>query len=96
MSASIGCASHPLPLAPCEQRRLLLDAARRQPDSAQAWLRLAFVAFDLGDRDGALAAAQKALRLDPVNPGTRALAADAVANVAPPQDSPTATGTPLP
>jgi len=79
-----------------EQRSLLLDAARRQPASAQAWLRLAFVAFDLGDRDGGAAAALKALALDPSNPRTRELAANAVSNLAPPADSPTATGTPLP
>ena len=79
-----------------EQRSLLLDAAHRQPASAQAWLRLAFVAFDLGDRDGGAAATRKALALDPSNPRVRALAADAVPNLAPPPDSPTATGTPLP
>ena len=49
----------------------------------------------LGDARGASAAVQRALALDPLNPRTRALAANAVSNLAPPQDSPTATGTPL-
>jgi hypothetical protein len=78
-----------------EERRLLLEAVRRQPGDAQAWVRLAGVAVDLGDLPGAVAATSEALRLDPRNQQILDLAARAQILTAPPQDSPTATGTPL-
>ena len=78
-----------------EVRRLLLDAVRREPSNAQAWLRLAIDALGLVDRTGAEAAARRALAFDPRNPETLRAAESAVALAAPPEDSPTATGTPL-
>jgi O-antigen ligase len=78
-----------------EERRLLLDAVHRRPSDAQAWVRLAGVGIELGDLRGAVAATRAALRLDPRGPQTLALAADAQILLAPPRDSPTATGTPL-
>jgi cytochrome c-type biogenesis protein CcmH/NrfG len=67
----------------------------RRPADAQAWVRLAGVAVELGDLRGAVAASDEALRLDPLGPQARALAGDAQILLAPPRDSPTATGTPL-
>jgi O-antigen ligase len=78
-----------------EERRLLLGAVHRRPSDAQAWVRLAGVAIELGDLPGAVAASDKALRLDPLGPQARTLASDAQILLAPPRDSPTATGTPL-
>jgi O-antigen ligase len=79
-----------------EQRRLLLDAVDRQPSSAGAWARLVVVAMALNDRAGAIAAANRALELDPHNRDLREFALDAQSFSALPNDSPTATGTPLP
>ncbi|HEY3020240.1 MAG TPA: O-antigen ligase family protein [Solirubrobacteraceae bacterium] len=78
-----------------DARRLLLDAVHREPSNAQAWLRLASDALSLVDRPGAEAAARRALELDPRNPEALRAAQAAVALVAPPEDSPSATGTPL-
>ena len=49
----------------------------------------------LADRDGALRAARRALELDPMSSERRALARRAEVFLAPPESSPTATGTPL-
>ena len=68
---------------------------RSQPSSVQAWQRLAVLALGLGDRAGAAAATRAALRLDPRGKRTRELATNAQALLAPPENSPTATGTPL-
>jgi tetratricopeptide (TPR) repeat protein len=78
-----------------EERRVLLDAVGRQPSDAGAWERLALLAVRLGDREGAVRASYAALKLDPRNARLRKLARDALVFAAPPQDSPTATGTPL-
>ncbi len=78
-----------------DARRALLDAAGRQPDNPEVWLRLAGVAVQLADRDGFRDAARRFARLDPANPGARSLAAEAEAALAPPSASATATGTPL-
>ena len=78
-----------------DARRYLLQAADRQPDDPEVWLRLAGIAAQLADRDGFRDAARRFARLDPANPGGRSLASDAEAALAPPSASATATGTPL-
>ncbi len=80
-----------------ETRGHLLRALERQPDSVDAWLRLARVEGVLrGDRAGLRRAAQRALELDPLNPETIALARGAEQVLLPPAESATATGSPLP
>src|SRR4051794_13356480 len=79
-----------------EARDQLLQAVREQPDSTAAWAQLSTLALALADRPGALAAARRALSLDPHNPRLLALARTAQTAQVPPADSPTATGTPLP
>ena len=79
-----------------EERRFLLDAVGRQPSDAGAWERLALVAVRLGDGPGAIEASAAGLKLDPRNRRLLKLARDTYAFNTPPQNSPTATGTPLP
>jgi cytochrome c-type biogenesis protein CcmH/NrfG len=79
-----------------EARGELLEAVDEQPQSAQSWAALSALALDLADRDGALAAARRALSLDPHAAELLALAQRAETAQAPPSASPTATGTPLP
>jgi O-Antigen ligase len=74
----------------------LLEAADRNPQDPDVWLRLAGLALRLADRDGFARAAQRALALDPANPQAVLLAARAVAAQAPPASSATAVGTRLP
>lgn len=78
-----------------DARRDLLEAADRQPDDPEAWVRLALLGLRLADREGALRAAQRALALDPRNPYTAGLVRRVLAFLAPPGGSATATGTPL-
>jgi tetratricopeptide (TPR) repeat protein len=79
-----------------QARRYLLEAVHRAPYDASVWDRLALLVLNLGDRAGARRAALRALSLDPANPATAAIAAETVTLAVAPQDSPTATGTPLP
>src|SRR5258708_24629208 len=79
-----------------QARRYLLEAVDRAPYDASVWDRLALLALNLGDRAGARRAALRALSLDPANPAVAAIAAETVTLAVPPQDSPPATGTPLP
>jgi hypothetical protein len=79
-----------------EARSLLLDAAKRAPNDVRVWTRLAAVALLVADRDGYRQASLRALSLDPRDPRLRRAASRAVAFVAPPDASATATGTPLP
>ncbi|HVL95198.1 MAG TPA: O-antigen ligase family protein [Solirubrobacteraceae bacterium] len=79
-----------------EARALVLRALRRQPDNLDAWVQLAAFEFERGDRAGLRRASQRALELDPRNPGLIALAQRAQSNSAPPNESATATGSPLP
>jgi hypothetical protein len=79
-----------------EARAILLDAAKRAPNDERVWERLAAVALLVADRDGYRQASLRALSLDPRNPRLRRAASRAVAFVAPPGASATATGTPLP
>ena len=81
---------------PSEARGELLEAVDEQPDSAVAWAALARLALRLADRPGGLAAARRAVGLDPHDPRLVALARAAEAAQAPAASSPTATGTPLP
>ena len=78
-----------------DARRYLIEAVDRAPYDAGAWDRLAVLALSLGDRAGAARAALRAVSLDPLNGAAAGIAAAAVTLAAPPQDSPTATGTPL-
>jgi O-antigen ligase len=79
-----------------EARAAIVRALERQPDSLEAWMRLAQFEFERGDRSGLRRAAQRALELDPLNPGTIVLARRAQSGSAPPGESATATGSPLP
>jgi hypothetical protein len=79
-----------------DARRYLLQAADRQPDNPDVWFRLTGIALGLADRSGYQRAAQKLLELDPANGSARALASRAEGQLAPPERSSTATGTPLP
>jgi hypothetical protein len=77
------------------ERTYLLRAAARSPYDAAPWIRLAYVATVLGDRAGLLAASRRALELDPIGTASLGLAITSEAFIALPQDSATATGTPL-
>jgi O-Antigen ligase len=77
------------------ERTYLLRAAAREPFDAAPWVRLAYVATELGDRPGLLAASKRALELDPIGTPSLGLAITSEAFIALPQDSATATGTPL-
>ena len=80
---------------PIVERAYLLRAVDRSPYDAAPWIRLAYVATELGDRPGLLAAADRALALDPIGTPSLGLAITSEAFIALPQDSATATGTPL-
>jgi O-antigen ligase len=80
---------------PLVERGYLLRAAVRTPYDPAPWVRLAYVATELGDRAGLLAAANRALALDPIGTPSLGLAVTSEAFIALPQDSATATGTPL-
>jgi hypothetical protein len=77
-------------------RRLLLRALRRQPYDAEAWTALVRIEVLRGDRAATLAAARRALEIDPLGPVAISLAEAAAQNVVFPNESSTATGTPLP
>ena len=78
-----------------EARRYLVEAVRRQPDSATAWLRLAVHELSLGDLVNFSSAIRRSRELDPYNRFAQTLLiSESIASV-PPQSSPTATGTPL-
>jgi hypothetical protein len=79
-----------------EARRDLLDAARREPDSADVWFKLTALALQLADRRGVAEASRRLLELDPMSGAARRLADRAQLVLAPPGSSATATGTPLP
>jgi O-antigen ligase len=80
---------------PLVERTYLLRAAARDPYNAAPWVRLAYVATELGDRPGLLAASRRALQLDPLGTPSLGLGITTEAFIALPQDSATATGTPL-
>jgi hypothetical protein len=77
------------------ERDYLLRAVARAPYDAQSWEQLAYVAVTLGDRAGLLSAVHQALADDPIGAQTLSLAATAEPYLALPQNSATATGTPL-
>jgi hypothetical protein len=79
-----------------QARRQVARAIERQPESAEAWRRLVEIDLALGDRARLPAEARRMLALDPRGPAALALASRAEAALTPPQDSPTATGSPLP
>ena len=65
------------------------------PYDAEGWMRLYRVQVTVSDFEGATAAAERALSLDPYNPRIRDLARVNESLLVPPTASPTATGTPL-
>jgi hypothetical protein len=77
-------------------RKDLLDAAGRQPSDGEAWTELAQLDLSRGDIAGLQAAAARALALDPQGAAAQAIAERATQAQAPPNQSATATGTPLP
>jgi hypothetical protein len=79
-----------------EARAHLLEAVERQPYSRDAWTRLTRVAFTLADREGVERAAARALALDPGDLELLRFVSRVQGVAAPPEASPTATGTPLP
>jgi O-Antigen ligase len=79
-----------------EARQYLLDAVERQPQNRVAWFRLALLAAEAHNPAGFLRAAHKALELDPMAGVVRGLAVRAEGFAAPPNESASATGTPLP
>ncbi|MCK9247554.1 MAG: O-antigen ligase family protein [Solirubrobacteraceae bacterium] len=78
-----------------EARRLAIRGTERQSRNPQAWIALAQVAGALADRDGMRAAARRAAELDPYGVQALTVLADAAGQQAPPEASPTATGTPF-
>jgi hypothetical protein len=79
-----------------EARRLLVRAIERQPEDVGSWVRLIRLDFARQDRAGVRRATLRALELDPLNPGTIAFAQTAQRASVPPNESATATGSPLP
>jgi hypothetical protein len=77
------------------ERDYLLRAVVRAPYDARSWDQLAYVAVTLGDRAGLLSAVHQALADDPIGAQTLTLAATAEPYLTLPQNSATATGTPL-
>ncbi|MEJ7782768.1 MAG: O-antigen ligase family protein [Solirubrobacteraceae bacterium] len=73
----------------------LIEAVERQPCSVRAWRDLARLSIFIADRDTYRRAAQRVLELDPAGVASRGLVERSGAFVAPPELSPTATGTPL-
>ena len=73
----------------------LIEAVERQPFSVRAWRDLARLSIFTADRDTYTRAAQRVLELDPSGVASRGLVEISGAFVAPPELSPTATGTPL-
>lgn len=73
----------------------LIEAVERQPFSVRAWRDLARLSIFIADRDTYTRAAQRVLELDPAGVASRGLVERSGAFVAPPELSPTATGTPL-
>jgi hypothetical protein len=78
------------------ERDYLLRAVARAPYDAVPWDQLAYVAVALGDRAGLLSSVHQALAVDPIGSQSLILAATAEPYLALPQNSATATGTPLP
>lgn len=78
-----------------DAKALLIEAVERQPYSVRAWRDLARLSVFLADRDTYMRAAQRVLELDPAGVTSSGLVEGSGPFVAPPQLSPTATGTPL-
>ena len=77
-------------------RRTLLRALERQPDSVDGWFRLVRLDFTRLDRAALRRETAALLALDPLNPAVAGLARRAQSNSAPPAESATAIGSPLP
>lgn len=73
----------------------LLEAIRREPGDVQPWERLALLEGLLHDPRGLARSIDHVLALDPTGPTAARLLQGANLLAAPPQDSPTATATPL-
>ncbi|MDQ3769729.1 MAG: O-antigen ligase family protein [Actinomycetota bacterium] len=78
-----------------DAKAMLIEAVERQPFSVRAWEALARLSIFTADRDTYTRAAERVLELDPAGATSRGLLEAAGTFVAPPELSPTATGTPL-
>ena len=81
---------------PVEERAAILRALERQPDSVFAWVKLMTFEYLRGNTRALRRASLRALALDPRNPGLIGLARRAQSALFPPEESATATGSPLP
>jgi hypothetical protein len=77
-----------------QARTYVLQALRRDPSDAQAWIQLEFVDFELRDTRGAVQAAARAIALDPRGPFASQRSQVSLL-ATPPQESATAVQTPL-
>lgn len=78
-----------------DAKAMLVEAVERQPFSVRAWQALAQLSVFTADRDTYARAAERALEVDPAGATSRGLVEGSGAFIAPPELSPTATGTPL-
>lgn len=78
-----------------DAKAMLVEAVERQPFSLRAWEALARLSILIADRETYMLAARRVLELDPAGGTSRGLVERSGPIVAPPQLSPTATGTPL-
>lgn len=81
---------------PDQARTYLLEALRRDPSDELAWEQLAALELKLGDARATRQATTRVLELDPRGAIGRQLALDLAELSTPPNDSATATSTPLP
>jgi hypothetical protein len=80
---------------PSQARAYLLEAVRRDPSDELAWEQLAGLELGLRDVRAAREATERVLELDPRGPIGRQLTLDLETLITPPNDSATATSTPL-
>jgi hypothetical protein len=81
---------------PDQARAYLLQAVRRDPSDELAWEQLAALELGLRDARATRQATQRVLQLDPRGPIGRQLTLDLEELITPPNNSATATSTPLP
>ena len=81
---------------PAQARAYLLQAVRRDPSDELAWADLTDVELELRDVRATRQGTERVLQLDPRGPVGRQLTLNLEELIAPPNDSATATSTPLP
>lgn len=79
-----------------EARAYLLDAVEREPFDVRAWSLLGRAEFERRNGQGLRRALTRTLALDPAGRPAASVAAQAALGIAPPGESATATGAPLP